>query len=115
MTKRLAFIALALAPLAAGCGPDCQSTCQKIYGDKPNCGIRSGGDTKDELLTQCEDQCKQALEHPGPVGSSYKPEERNPSHESVELKTDKQAALWMDCVAEHACELLDDGYCAPIF
>jgi hypothetical protein len=114
MNKPLAMLALALAPWATGCGPDCQSTCQRIYGDAPNCAKQSAGDTKDELLSQCEDHCKQALEKPGPVGN-YKPEERTPSAESVVLETDKQAALWMDCVADTSCEYLKDGYCAPIF
>jgi hypothetical protein len=118
MNKRIMLIALALAPLAAGCGNDCQSTCQRIYGDKPNCQINSAGTSPDErevLVTQCEDHCKQALEKPGPVRSSFKPNERTPKKSSVELTTDKEAALWMDCVEATACDLLEDGYCAPIF
>jgi len=114
MHKRLAIIALFLAPWAAGCGPDCQSTCQRIYGDAPNCDHNSPGETRDELISQCEDHCEQALEKPGPVGN-YDPEARTPTPESVTLETDKQAALWMDCVEETACKHLEEGYCAPIF
>ena len=115
---------LSLAVMASGCGPDCQSTCQKLYGTKPNCGDpdpKTGfnglvryGNTREELLRQCEDECESALDNPGDVGN-YKPKEYSAVSEAVELETDKQAALWMDCIAETSCKLLDEGYCAPVW
>ena len=32
----------------------------------------------------------------------------------AELDNEKQAAIWMDCVEQTACEDIDDGFCAPI-
>ncbi|MFT4975080.1 MAG: hypothetical protein ACI8S6_000967 [Myxococcota bacterium] len=99
---------------AAGCdNPDCQSTCNKLY-QSEECSIASPGSTQTELLTTCLDSCNLALDTPGEVGD-YTPGEYTPSSVSVELENDKQAAIWMDCVSEFSCELLDDGYCAPVW
>jgi hypothetical protein len=127
MTARSALLALvvAVASLATGCGNDCQSTCQRLYGDEPNCNIERPGKTKEELLRDCEDHCKEALRTPGEVGN-YNPTERTPQSETVNLDNDKQAALWMDCIEETACTYLDPnprsendnqegGYCAPVW
>jgi len=102
-----------LAIGAAGCGPDCQSTCNILY-QSEECGIASPGSTQSELLSTCLDACENALEIPGELGR-YDPNERTPSSQNVELKNDKQAAVWMDCVVETACENIEEGYCAPVW
>lgn len=113
-----------VAAWAAGCGPDCQSTCNKLY-QTEQCGIVSPGQTQSELLSTCLDSCESALGTPGEVGD-YDPNEYTPASVSVELQNDKQAAVWMDCVAETSCCLLGagnecssdnatPGYCAPVW
>lgn len=97
---------------AAGCGPDCQSTCNKLY-QTEQCNIQSPGQTQSTLLSECTEMCELALETPGEIGR-YNPSEYTPSSQSIELENDKQAAVWMDCVSEFSCELLNDGYCAPV-
>jgi hypothetical protein len=132
MSLRTAIITPALATLlatATGCGTvDCQSTCDKIYGEAPGCGEPKGtpgeegylsgligpSGSTEKMLRQCQDECTTALQTPGEVGN-YAPTEYTPSTEVVELENDKQAALWMDCVSEFDCANLESGYCAPIW
>ncbi len=99
--------------VAVGCGPDCQSTCNKLY-QSEQCNIQSPGSDLTELLTTCMDSCEYALSRPGEVGD-YKPTEYTPASVSVTLQNDKQAAVWMDCVSETACDYLESGYCAPVW
>ena len=110
----LLFATIGAGTVLAGCGPDCQTTCQRLYGDEPNCDLKSPGATRDELLSQCDDECSTGLENPGEVGN-YNPKEYTPQSESVELETDRQVALWMECIKETSCKLLDEGYCAPVW
>ncbi len=112
----------------AGCGNDCQSTCNRLYGNKPNCGQSSGekgtesyfpglvtfGQEPEEKKRQCMNECEGAMEKPGEVGD-YRPNEYTPSDVPVSLENDRQAALWMDCVADTSCENLASGYCAPVW
>lgn len=131
MFSRTAASALVLATLmvaTTGCGPDCQSTCDKIYGEAPGCGDPTGehgtesyypgtigpSGTREKLLGQCMDECSNALQTPGEVGN-YTPQQYTPSDEVVELENDKQVALWMECVDGQSCENLTSGYCAPIW
>ena len=104
------------AALAAGCGPSCQSSCNRLYQDvgSGGCGIESAGTTQSELVTMCLDACSDALDKTGDIGD-YNPYERTPSNISVDLENDRQAAIWMECVAETSCEYLDDGYCEPVW
>jgi len=100
--------------LASGCGPNCQSACSKAFKES-ECNISVPGQTQDEMFRDCVVECTNALKEPGDLcdGSEcYDPDERHTSGESVELKSDKWAAVWMDCVEESACELLEEGYCA---
>ena len=107
--------ALALAATGlSGCGPNCQSTCTTLYAES-ECNLQSPGQSREDLLRTCEQECEAALTKSGDIRPEYKPNEDTPSDKSVELTSDKEAALWMDCVAETACELLDEGYCAPIW
>ena len=104
----------ALSQLMA-CGPDCQSTCTKIYeSTQCNIGEQRPGSSPSELLKQCMSYCESGLSKPGPAGD-YNPNEQIPRSETPELKTDQQTALWMDCVANTACENLEKNYCAPIW
>ena len=95
------------------CGPDCQSTCNRIY-KSSQCGIERPGQTEQETTSRCMEECNSGLQKPGPAGE-YDPNEQVPRSEIPELKTDQQTALWMDCVANTACENLEKNYCAPIW
>ena len=99
--------------LLTACGPDCQETCNKLYNES-ECNIQSPGATREELLGRCNTECENSLDVAGEVGD-YNPNEYTPSNESIELGNDKQAAVWMDCIAETSCEFLTDGYCAPVW
>lgn len=112
VTGALALSGTGLA-LLSGCGPDCQSTCNRLYNES-ECNIQSPGATREELLGRCNTECGNALDVPGEVGD-YNPNEYTPSNENIELENDKRAAVWMDCVAATSCEFLNDGYCAPVW
>jgi len=114
-----------LAPLAfagglalMGCQThDCVSTCERLFTDgvvdgESSCNIEHAGLSQQDLLSDCQYECEAALDNPGTMGN-YDPNERNTGSTSVELKTDLQAAAWMDCVWANSCEFLDEGYCAP--
>jgi hypothetical protein len=107
-----------------GCGrPNCQNTCQYIYGDGNqniegelvnNCGIPRPGRSTSELLTDCLVYCEDALDQPGELGN-YDPYTRQGSDVSIEIDNEAQAAVWMECVTASDCERLEEGYCAPIW
>jgi hypothetical protein len=102
----------AVATLASGCGPSCQSTCHRIH--SPNeCQIATPGQDWTDGYRECVDMCEAALQQPGPLGS-YNPDEPPPAGTTAHLKNERQAALWMQCVDETACELINAGHCAPI-
>ena len=101
--------------LAAGCGEPprtCQSTCRKVYAPQ-ECDIDTPGADWADMYDDCVDECDYALSQPGDLGG-YNPDERITSGESVRLENEQQAAAWMDCVWETACQRLEEGYCAPI-
>ena len=107
-------VVLLILGTLVGCGPNCNSTCQALYGDQPNCQIQRGGKSQTELLSDCQNYCEEALKHPGDLGD-YQPYEAIGSTQSVELENEKQAAMWMECVSEMSCDRLTDGYCAPVW
>ena len=101
------------------CGPNCQKTCDQVYNV---CGIDKPGQSKEELILSCVNECNSALQSSGDL-DGYQPDSRRSSSESIVLDNETQAAAWMDCVWKHApdgtpeqCEELDprSGYCAPI-
>ena len=99
------------------CGPDCQSTCNRLYRPADGvkyCGIARPGKSIDESISYCMTQCNSALETPGDVGE-YNPNDETPRSETPELLNDKQAAVWMDCVSNTSCPNLEANYCAPIW
>ncbi len=110
------------ALLSAGCEThDCASTCQRLFstgqvGGTTGCGITQPGQSSEDLIDACNYDCQAALDNPGELGD-YNPEERVTGSLTVELKTDMQAAAWMDCVWTTDCKFLsgdDAGYCAPV-
>lgn len=107
-----------LLPLAAlaGCESiDCENTCNKLY-QSGECGLESAGWQQNELLDHCNNECETALKTPGEPRAAYTPDEYTPSNEEdVTFTNDAEVALWMDCVDEKACDLLADGYCAPVW
>lgn len=103
---------LAVAVTTSGCGPDCYSTCGKLYLEE--CNFESPGQTQTELMDTCVETCESALSVPGEVGE-YNPFEKQPGDSAITIENDRQAALWMDCIAESACEKLEEGYCAPVW
>lgn len=112
---RLVFSAIVLTvPLLSACGPNCQTTCTRIYSSAENgCGIAVPGRDEDQVIRDCVDECEFALARPGEIGD-YDPNTRNTSGTAIELQNEKQAAIWMDCVEQTDCVALDDGFCAPI-
>lgn len=114
-----ALLALALAAFAPGCGPNCQSTCDKLFLSEDealgSCGIEHPGKSADDERRDCIIACEDALAEAGPIPAGYNPDERQTGSQSVQLQTDEQAAAWMECVDETACEYLTDGYCAPVW
>ena len=125
MTARLptALCLFVLPTLLIGCGKDCQSTCNKLYGTTPNCGDKFGNEeygllgseTRGEKMSDCMTACEDALANPGKLGDydPYTPLE-NPE-DQPELKNDRQVALWMECVDETSCPNLKAGICAPVW
>jgi hypothetical protein len=105
--------ALAAAATLAGCGPNCQSTCEKLYLES-ECNIQRPGRSVDELLTTCNNNCEQALETPGEI-EDFDPYDNSGSGSSVTIDNELEAALWMECIAESACEKINDNYCAPVW
>lgn len=105
MTRAISFVVVLLAAGSIGCGEDCQSACGKIY-DASECGIQIGGVTAAELTRSCVNQCKDALETTGPMGE-YDPNTRRDPLNPMVIENEKQAAAWMDCVAEATCEDLE--------
>ena len=67
-----------LLMLGIGCGPDCQSTCGKIYQNE--CGIERPGASQRELVQECMSYCEDALFKPGEAGN-YDPNQKLPPSE----------------------------------
>jgi hypothetical protein len=108
-----ASAALFTAVGLAGCGPDCQSTCNRLYSQN-ECDIQRAGVERIELLDICDERCETALNKPAEADPDYNPAEKMPPSKVVDesiIETDEEAAMWMDCVAETSCDLLDEGYC----
>ena len=115
------FVGLGIAALSmtTGCGPDCQTTCEKLYSKGGECKMTNAGDpTGEETYQYCMETCNEAMAKPGESGD-YNPEEKVPSSESITIVNDQQAAMWMDCIEAKSCQLLDSSaggrFCAPIW
>ncbi len=112
MRGLLAAGLIAVVSLAAGCGPNCQSACQRIY-NASECGLRIPGEDPATSLGTCIAGCEAALDQAGDL-EGYDPFDQNTTGASISLDNEKQAALWMDCIETTECSEIDDGYCAPI-
>lgn len=98
-----------------GCGPNCRDACDKLYGDADGqCNINVIGSEGDagaaSLIQECQATCDGAMSKTGPVGT-YNPNSNADADQTID--NEKQAALWMDCVVEEACDNLEKGYCQP--
>jgi hypothetical protein len=113
-TKPGSFVAaLAIAALASGCGPSCQSTCTRLWRTADgSCGLVRAGISSDDGYKECVDMCENALEQTGAIGG-YDPDERHTDGTTITIDNERQAAAWMDCVDETACEKINEGYCEP--
>jgi len=95
--------------LTSGCGANCQMVCQKAFRGA-ECNLKVPGETNQEnLVRDCISECEGALTQTGEL-DGYDPN-LPLSGETFTLENEKQAAVWMDCVAETACEHLDEGWC----
>jgi hypothetical protein len=108
------LVVLALLSLV-GCGPNCRSSCETLYGDGDGqCAIavigQSGDAGANELIQECQATCEAAMAQTGDVGT-YDPNSNNDN--DVTVSNEKQAALWMDCVEGTSCANLEKGYCQP--
>ena len=118
-------IAIISSTALIGCdlaGPTCQSTCSRLYMED-ECNIQRAGypapDGQTDLFNNCMDYCETALSEPGELGD-YDPYSRAGSTQSIVLENEMQAAAWMDCVDQMACDRLDTntangGYCQPVW
>ena len=111
--RPIPLLLLPVVAFAAGCGPNCQNTCNKIY-QPTECNIERAGRTPDQLINTCLDECEGALSNPGELGS-YDPQNSRGSADDFEITTDRQAAAWMDCIAATSCENLQKNFCPPIW
>lgn len=115
----VSFAAVTATLALTACGPNCQSTCNRLYGNGSNangdadCSISRPGRSDTELIDQCLTECGKALETPGEVGA-YDPFVQQGQNTSIELENERQAALWMECIEEQSCSRLSEGYCAPV-
>jgi hypothetical protein len=113
MRSLVAVLVPVIAVVAAGCGPNCQSTCERLYfEDAANCGVPTPGRDTDEAFRDCINACEEALDAPGELGT-YNPDDRQTSGESIILQNETQAAAWMECVDQTSCEDINAGYCEP--
>lgn len=115
----VSFVAVTTTLALTACGPNCQSTCNRLYSSGSNadgvedCSISRPGRSDSELIDVCLTECDQALSTPGEVGA-YDPFVQQGQNTSIELENERQAALWMECIEEQSCSRLSEGYCAPV-
>ncbi|HNH48201.1 MAG TPA: hypothetical protein PKY30_14255 [Myxococcota bacterium] len=87
----------AVGVFAAGCGPDCLSTCQRLHADgvdaqgENQCNLTVPGMEAAQLIRECAASCERAMARAGTL-DGYDPNKRTPPSEAQELKNDRQAA-----------------------
>ena len=114
MSRLIGIVIFCGGSQLVACGPDCQSTCNKLY-QESECGIERPGTTLTDRLSRCMDECLGAMEKPGELDGYDPLKEPENNSEPPTLDNDKQAAVWMDCVLEASCELLNKNVCAPVW
>lgn len=107
---RVWFALIAATAILEGCGPTCQSSCHRLYTGE--CQLATPGATPEDMYLQCMDMCEPALGVPGDLGD-YDPDQRHSGSSSVTIDNERQAAAWMDCVAQTDCQRISEGYCEP--
>ncbi len=107
----LAVVLGASLGLTTGCGENCSSTCFRAY-DETQCDVDTSGQTREDAINACIADCRFALGQVGPMGN-YNPLSSG-SLTQVELENERQAAAWMDCIADATCEQLQAGQCNPL-
>ena len=113
--RQILLIGLVAPFFMAACGPTCQSTCQKLYSES-ECNIKRPDMEQSELIRDCLNYCEDALDTPGDLGN-YDPFNTEGSSRSKVLENENQAASWMYCVSEIACDDLGGGAnkCPPVW
>lgn len=112
MNRVWVVVMAAAAGFLGGCDKSCQDSCDKIYGE---CQVAISGVPTSISLRDCVTTCETALGNAGVMGD-YDPWKRNNPLDPNEITNERQAAAWMECVAETSCEDLDPsvGLCSPI-
>ena len=114
VSRAIGFVlAVFVAPLAlgTGCGENCRTSCFKAY-DERECNVDTPGVPADRRISECVSECQAALRQVGPMGdySPFSSGSLTPSS----LENERQAAAWMDCIAESTCEQLQNRRCSPL-
>lgn len=109
------LLVLAVVGSLFGCGPNCRSSCETLYGSSDGqCDIdvmgAEGDEGAAELIDECEATCDEAMRNTGKVGT-YDPNSN--ADDDATIVNEKQAALWMECVSTTSCENMRKGYCQP--
>lgn len=114
---RLFLVLVAFGAGLSGCATDCQSSCEKIWAENecatPDPAIFDD-ETRDARIAECVQHCEGAMLKHGEPGS-YDPNLAVSQSASPCLDNQRQAAMWMACVDQAACENLEKNVCAPIF
>lgn len=99
----------------SGCGPSCRTSCERLYGSGTDaCNIAVNGYEGEaganSLIIECTQTCESAMAEAGALGS-YEPNSNTDT--KMTIANEKQAASWMDCVAETTCDNIQKGFCQP--
>lgn len=109
VSRTIAWGALLVGLLGTGCGETCSSSCLKAY---DSCDVPTPGQLTEDRIDQCIDECGSALRVVGDIGS-YSPLASG-TVDQVMLENERQAAAWMDCIAESDCTQLRARRCSPL-
>lgn len=109
--------ALGTVLLGSGCGPDCRSSCERLYGSGTNqCDINASGYEGEagaaEMIGDCTNECEEAMTEAG-TAESYDPNSKQGSSKRIEITNEAEAAEWMDCIDVTSCDNIKDGFCMP--
>ncbi|GDX82691.1 hypothetical protein LBMAG42_45020 [Deltaproteobacteria bacterium] len=111
----MVVVVFAILGSLLGCGPTCRTTCETLYGSgQDQCNINvpdfEGEEGANRLIVECQATCEEAMTNTGTVGT-YDPNSNTDT--KIDIANEKQAALWMDCVATTSCDNMDKGFCQP--
>lgn len=101
----------------------CEEACHRIYATEDSfvgenaCGIRKVGlSSEEDEIEDCEEQCLEAWKNRDGDAEDYHPKEYTPANESESTTLDNRAEveLWAECIEDTRCNLINNGYCAPL-